>query len=187
MKLIGSTTSPYVRKVRLLLLNEEYEFETLKALTKEGSDKLATYGPIKRIPILISNNQTIFDSSIICEYLLEQQGIKLSINEKLNLRLIDELCDSGIILFQQKIWDIDIEWKNEFSRRMLERVVGTLGLLNDMIKKNNLGIIERDWLYCVLDWFNFRSIYNFNVHYEELNNFYNSSFELEKYKSTSLN
>lgn len=60
MKLIGSTNSPYLRKIRLLLEGREYDFETLKALSPQGGEVLKSYGPVKRIPILISDNKNNF-------------------------------------------------------------------------------------------------------------------------------
>lgn len=186
MKLIGSTTSPFVRKVRLLLESEglDYEFETLKALSPEGARALSAYGPIKRIPILLSEGKTIFDSTIIMEYLLEKQGRSLSVDDKLTLRMIDELCDSCVILFQQRVWKIDENWENELSQRMLDRSLGILDHLDQSIDR--LNEFQRDWLYCVLDWLSFRSVLEWQKDRARLTAFYNSAASLEKYRSTSL-
>ena len=186
MKLIGSTTSPYVRKVRLLLENVDYEFETLKALSPEASSILEKYGPVKRIPILIDNGKHLFDSTIICEYLLEQKSIQLSIDEKLTLKLIDELCDACIALFQQKIWKLDKRWQNEFSTRMLSRAFGILDLLESLQAEGKLTSFQKDWLYCVLDWLSFRSVINWIENHPCLSNFYDNSKSLSKYASTKL-
>ncbi len=44
MKLIGSTTSPYVRRIRLLLNDEPYEFINLD-IYGEGRDELRRTNP----------------------------------------------------------------------------------------------------------------------------------------------
>lgn len=186
MKLIGSTTSPYVRKVRLLLEGQEYQFETLKALSIEGSKQLETYGPIKRIPILIIDEKVLFDSSLICEYLLEQKSISLSIEEKLDLKLIDELCDSCIILFQQILWNIDPDWKNEQSTRMLSRANLILDHLDLIQSKNSLTLFQKDWLVCVLDWLCFRDVIAWKEKHEHLESLYIESIGLEKFTNTLL-
>ena len=186
MKLIGSTTSPYVRKVRLLLGDTDYEFETLKALTPEGSKLLETYGPVKRIPILLIDGKQIFDSTIICDYLLEKQGTVLTVDDKLNLRLIDELCDSCIILFQQKAWQIDPDWQNEMSTRMLSRAFGILDTIEQLLKDEQLSDFQRDWLYCVIDWLSFRSVINWEKGHPEMQKFYNKAKLSPRYQSTSL-
>jgi glutathione S-transferase len=186
MKLIGSQTSPYVRKVRLILGDTNYEFEQLKALTPEGASKLASYGPIRRIPILEVDGLSIFDSSIICEYLLGKKDKFLTINQKLNLKLIDELCDSSIMLFQQKIWKIDLDWESTFSKRLHDRSFGVLTLLNTKVSKNELSEIENEWLYCVLDWLSFRNVYDWQKNNPDLLDFFNSAKLMDKYLSTKL-
>ena len=186
MKLIGSTTSPYVRKIRLLLANVDYQFETLKALGPEASAILEKYGPVKRIPILIDNEKQIFDSSIICEYLLEKNNVYLSIDEKLNLKLIDELCDACIALFQQRVWKIDRRWESEFSIRMLNRAFGVLDMLESLQANEKLNSLQKDWLYCVLDWLSFRSVIDWRENRSSLSKFYDESKTLGKYVSTKL-
>ena len=185
-KLIGSTTSPYVRKVRLILEGQEYDFETLKAFSPEGSKQLENYGPIRRIPILIEDGKTIFDSSLICEYLLEQKSISLSIEEKLDLKVIDELCDSCINLFQQILWKIDSDWTNEQSIRMLKRANSTLDHLDKLQSKNRLTLFQKDWLVCVLDWLSFRDVIPWKENHENLVSLYTESIDQEKFTNTKF-
>lgn len=183
-KLIGSTTSPFVRRIRLLLAEEEYIFETLKALTAEGMKRLSEFGPVKRIPILIDDERTIFDSTIISEYLLDQRSIQLSIDEKLTLKLVDELCDSSIILFQQKIWAIDPKWQSEFSKRNFERANSILNKLDELQKSELLTELQKDWLYCVLDWLSYRSVIDWSTNRVHLKSMYTSLTKQEKYQAT---
>lgn len=184
MKLIGSKTSPFVRKVRLLLQDQNYDFEELKALSPEGTEKLKQYGPVLRIPILIVGGQTLFDSSLICEYLLEKKNITISIEEKMTLKLIDELCDAGISLFQQILWNIDPEWKNEQSKRNLLRANSILEVLNEKQKNDSLTSFQKDWLFCVLDWFQFRDVIKWQDNYKNLFNFYQENISNPNYLST---
>jgi len=184
LKLIGSTTSPYVRKIRLLLEGQDYEFETLQALSPEGVKTLKSYGPLMRVPILIVEDQKIFDSTIIAEYLLEKKGITLSLQEKLNLKLIDEVCDTCIELFKQKVWNIDTEWKDKRSVKLLDRLFSTLDVFEGSV--DQLSDMESDWLYCSLDWLTFRDIMDWQSRYPKLESFYLTSQKLEKYKSTAI-
>ena len=185
MKLIGSTTSPYTRKSRLLLKDQDYEFEYVKALSPEGGKKLESYGSVRRVPILIDQGKTIFDSSLICEYLLSKDNISLSIDEKLNLKLIDELCDAGIILFQQRFWDIDPQWQNPFCQRTLGRAQAILSDIDTKISTSSLTELERDWLFCVLDWMSFRQVISWQKENSHLDKFYQKALGEEKYKKTS--
>ena len=72
MKLYYSKTSPYSRKVRLLL------YETGLASTVamlpcnpfEENPELIAANPLSKIPTLITGDQTaLYDSPVICEYL----------------------------------------------------------------------------------------------------------------------
>ncbi|MFT6633748.1 MAG: glutathione S-transferase [Bacteriovoracaceae bacterium] len=185
MKLIGSITSPYVRKVRIILntYNYEYEFEKLQALSPRGGETLETYGSIKRIPILVRDGKTIFDSSIISEYLLAEQGVTLSVDDKLTLRLIDELSDAGVTLFQQILWKIDVDWSDERSKKVLRRYHLILVELDKTVDK--LTELQKEWLFCVLDWLLLRSIFNWESEYKNLELFYMNNRNLDKFTKTS--
>jgi glutathione S-transferase len=70
MKLIGSTTSPYVRKVRIVMAEKklDYQFE----LDDVWSDdtKIAEANPLGKVPCLImEDGGAVFDSRVIVEYL----------------------------------------------------------------------------------------------------------------------
>lgn len=70
MKLIGNLTSPYVRKVRIVLAEKkiEYDFE-LDAPFSENS-KVAGVNPLGKIPVLLLDDETpLFDSRVIVEYI----------------------------------------------------------------------------------------------------------------------
>ncbi len=184
MKLLGSVTSPYVRKVRLILneYNHEYEFENFQSLSPEGAAKLETYGSIIRVPILLAEDKKIFDSSIIAEYLLEKNDIKLSIDDKLKLRLIDELCDSAVILFQSKMWEIDEQWTNKLSKKMHNRYSLILAELEET--NETLTVLQKDWLFCVIDWLLMRGIFEFGDKYKKLEAFYNTNKDLKRFVDT---
>lgn len=70
MKLIGSLTSPYVRKVRIVLAEKkiDYDFEIESPWT-EGS-KVPDLNPLGKIPVLLLDDDTpLFDSRVIVEYI----------------------------------------------------------------------------------------------------------------------
>lgn len=70
MKLIGSLTSPFVRKVRIVLAEKkiDYDFEIESPWT-EGS-KVPDLNPLGKIPVLLLDDDTpLFDSRVIVEYI----------------------------------------------------------------------------------------------------------------------
>ena len=70
MKLYGSTTSPFVRRIRIVLANTEHEFINLNIFEGEGRDILASKNPTLKVPCLEDDGQMIFDSRVIYSYLL---------------------------------------------------------------------------------------------------------------------
>ena len=70
MKLLGTDTSPYVRKVRLVLLEKNISHTYLVDPPREPGSQVARANPLGRIPALILDDETcVFDSPVIAEYL----------------------------------------------------------------------------------------------------------------------
>ena len=70
MKLLGTDTSPYVRKVRLVLLEKNIPHTYLVDPPREPGSQVARVNPLGRIPALILDDETcVFDSPVIAEYL----------------------------------------------------------------------------------------------------------------------
>lgn len=69
MKLLGTNTSPYVRKVRLILLEKNIAHNYLVDAPREPGSQVARVNPLGRIPALILDDETcVFDSPVIAEY-----------------------------------------------------------------------------------------------------------------------
>ena len=69
MKLLGTDTSPYVRKVRLVLLEKNIPHEYAIDPPREPGSQVARVNPLGRIPALILDDDTcVFDSPVIAEY-----------------------------------------------------------------------------------------------------------------------
>jgi glutathione S-transferase len=69
VKLLGTNTSPYVRKVRLVLLEKNLPHAYLVGPPREPGSQVARTNPLGRIPALILDDETcVFDSPVIAEY-----------------------------------------------------------------------------------------------------------------------
>lgn len=69
MKLLGTHTSPYVRKVRLVLLEKNIPHTYLVDAPREPGSQVVRVNPLGRIPALILDDDTcVFDSPVIAEY-----------------------------------------------------------------------------------------------------------------------
>ena len=69
MKLIGAVTSPYVRKVRIVMAEKKLDFELVLA-DVWNSDEILQSNPLGKIPCLVmEGGEAVFDSRVIVEYL----------------------------------------------------------------------------------------------------------------------
>jgi len=69
MKLIGSLTSPYVRKVRIVMAEKklDYQFELEDVW---ANDAILKSNPLGKVPCLVmEGGEAVFDSRVIVEYL----------------------------------------------------------------------------------------------------------------------
>lgn len=69
MKLIGSLTSPYVRKVRVVMAEKKLDFQ-LALEDVWASDAIMQSNPLGKVPCLVmEGGEAVFDSRVIVEYL----------------------------------------------------------------------------------------------------------------------
>ena len=112
MKLIGSLTSPYVRKVRVVMaekkLDYQHELEDVWA-----NDKIVKSNPLGKVPCLVlSGGEAIFDSRVIVEYLDTRSPVSRLIpegsRERIEVRtweaLADGLLDAAILARLEQTW-----------------------------------------------------------------------------------
>jgi glutathione S-transferase len=70
MKLIGSLTSPYVRKARIVLAEKKIEYELVLDNPWNADTGVAKLNPLGKVPVLVlDDDSTLFDSRVIVEYL----------------------------------------------------------------------------------------------------------------------
>lgn len=70
MKLIGSTTSPYVRKVRIVLAEKKLDCDFVREDVWAAQTTIAEVNPLGKVPCLVMEGaETLYDSRVIVEYL----------------------------------------------------------------------------------------------------------------------
>src|SRR5574340_1475730 len=70
MQLIGSHSSPYVRKVRVLLAEKAIECPLVLEDVWAADSKIQQSNPLGKVPCLIlDDGKSLYDSRVICEYL----------------------------------------------------------------------------------------------------------------------
>lgn len=117
MKLLGTNTSPYVRKVRLVLLEKNIAHQYFVDAPREAGSQVALANPLARIPALILDDQTcVFDSPVIAEYVdtLNDTPILIPRNnalERMRIKrweaLADGVMDSAVLVRNEVLRDAD--------------------------------------------------------------------------------
>ncbi|THF64055.1 glutathione S-transferase [Pseudothauera nasutitermitis] len=70
MKLFASLTSPYARKIRILLAEKALLCELVVDSPWEANTRIPTVNPLGKVPVLITDDgETFFDSPVIAGYL----------------------------------------------------------------------------------------------------------------------
>ncbi len=70
MKLIGSITSPYVRKVRIVMAEKKLDYHLILEDVWAADTTMADANPLGKVPCLVmEGGEAVFDSRVIVEYL----------------------------------------------------------------------------------------------------------------------
>ena len=70
MKLLGSLTSPYVRKARIVLAEKKIEYDFVLDSPWVEQTTVTQHNPLGKVPVLLlDDDSTLYDSRVIVEYL----------------------------------------------------------------------------------------------------------------------
>jgi glutathione S-transferase len=112
MKLIGSLTSPYVRKVRVVMAEKKLDFQ-LVLEDVWGNDDILKSNPLGKVPCLVvEGSDAVFDSRVIVEHLETLSPVGKLIpptgRERTEVRtweaLADGLLDAAIAARLEATW-----------------------------------------------------------------------------------
>jgi glutathione S-transferase len=113
MKIIGSSTSPYVRKVRIVMAEKKLDFQYLEENVWSPDTAIAEANPLGKVPCLVmEGGEAVFDSRVIVEYLdtLSPVGklIPPSGRERVEVKtweaLADGVLDAAVLARLEATW-----------------------------------------------------------------------------------
>ena len=113
MKLIGSATSPYVRKVRIVMAEKKLDYQLLHEDVWAAGTTITASNPLGKVPCLVmEGGEAVFDSRVIVEYLdtLSPVGklIPTQGRERAEVKtweaLADGLMDAAILARLEATW-----------------------------------------------------------------------------------
>jgi len=111
MKLIGSLTSPFVRKVRIVAAEKFVEYEWVVDIPWSEETQVPAYNPLGKVPVwVLDDGKTLFDSRVIVEYLenvspvghLLPKDARPRIAVKRWEALADGVCDAAALIFLER-------------------------------------------------------------------------------------
>jgi glutathione S-transferase len=188
MKLYGSITSPFVRRVRYLCHELGQSFELVDSLTEMGQSAMREKNPIWKVPCAEIDGLVIWDSHTIIDYLTEKYGStrpdgllttgadnpnglrKPTGVEKWRERNLvtaaDGCVESAINVFYLRKDGVAVE-NVAYLVKQRARVESILTWLKSQLMgyyftaDPKIGLSELT-LYCILDWLRFREMYPVN-------------------------
>jgi glutathione S-transferase/RNA polymerase-associated protein len=90
--------SPYAQKVKIALLEKGVKFDLQMPNLLGGDDEFARVSPRREVPTLLDGDDTIFDSTIILEYIEDRWPkpplLPAEPAARARVRMIEEMCDT---------------------------------------------------------------------------------------------
>lgn len=137
MKLIGSNTSPYVRKVRIVMAEKKLEYAfTLEDVWSEQT-RISEANPLGKVPCLImEGGEALFDSRVIVEYLDTLSPVGKLIpavgRERAEVKtweaLADGVNDAALLARMEAVWDkrTEAQRSQAWINRQLDKISASL-------------------------------------------------------------
>jgi glutathione S-transferase len=173
MKLIGSLSSPYVRKVRVVMAEKKLDYQFVPANPWEPQSAVTGANPLGKVPCLVmEGGEAVFDSRVIVEYLdtLSPVGklIPAPGRERAEVKtweaLADGVLDAGV-LARLEAGGFEGRSETERSQAWIDR---QFGKMNEGIRAIAQGLGEKPFcsgihfsladvaVGCALGWIEFR-------------------------------
>lgn len=165
MKLVGSRTSPYVRKVRVLLAEKNLPFEFIEESAWNADTKVPLYNPLNKVPALVlDDGESLYDSPVIAEYLDTLPGtrfIPAAPAERARVRrdeaLGDGIADAGITIFLERKREAARQDPAWIARQRDKVEAGVAALAKSLAAKPSKQMTLGDIACgCALFWLEFR-------------------------------
>ncbi|EFE9204966.1 glutathione S-transferase [Escherichia coli] len=170
MKLVGSYTSPFVRKLSILLLEKGITFEFINELPYNADNGVAQFNPLGKVPVLVAEEgECWFDSPIIAEY-IELMNVAPAMLprdplESLRVRkieaLADGIMDAGLVSVREQARPAAQQSEDELlrQREKINRSLDVLeGYLVDGTLKTDTVNLATIAIACAVGYLNFRRV-----------------------------
>jgi glutathione S-transferase len=148
MKLIGSLTSPYVRKVRIVMAEKKLDYQ-LELEDVWANDHILQSNPLGKVPCLVmEGGEAVFDSRVIVEYMDTLSPVGRLIPERGRERaevrtweaLADGVLDASILVRLEQTWSGRTD-----AQRSAAWVERHLGKVDAAVAAMGKGLGDKAW------------------------------------------
>ena len=149
MKLIGSNTSPYVRKVRIVMAEKKLDYQFVEEDVWAAGTTMTESNPLGKVPCLVmEGGEAVFDSRVIVEYLdtLSPVGklIPSQGRERAEVKtweaLADGLLDAAILARLEATWSGRTDAQR--SQAWIDRQIGKI---HATLKSMSTGLADKSF------------------------------------------
>ena len=146
MKLLSSPTSPYVRKVRIVMIDKKLDYQLENANVWDANTAIQEHNPLGKVPCLVMDDgSALFDSRVIVEYLdiLSPVGslIPKSGRERAAVKcweaLADGALDAAIVIVK--------ELQRPLAQQSAEWIERQYGKIDAALQAMELGLGEQSF------------------------------------------
>ena len=147
MKLIGAVTSPYVRKVRVVMAEKKLDYQFVQEDVWSAETTISESNPLGKVPCLVmEGGEALFDSRVIVEYLDTLSPVGKLIpavgRERAEVKTWEALADG--VLDAAILARLEANWagrsKTQRSQAWIDR---QLGKVEASVKAMNLGLGDK--------------------------------------------
>lgn len=171
MKLIGSLTSPYARKVRVAMAEKRLDYELVLENVWAPDTRIQQSNPLGKVPCLVmEDGGAMFDSRVIVEYLDTLTPVCKLIppngRERAEVKcweaLADGVVDAAILVRLERTLRPEVQQSQEWIERQLGKVNAGLKAMSAGLKDNTAYCCGTHYTLadvavgCALGWLSFR-------------------------------
>ena len=150
--LIGSQTSPFVRRIRMLMETVPYEFKELNIFKTEDALTLNKVNPVNQIPVLLDGERAIWDSRQIFNYLNSLHKLhNMSWEDENTLTAIEGAMNSGVALLLMKRSGMNISEPYMYVNRQKERIESVVSYMKPYLVGEGL----KEWSFITMTLYAF--------------------------------
>jgi glutathione S-transferase len=174
VRLYGTTTSPFVRRVRVVAAEIGEPVELIDTRQPEGEAALRRVSPIAKVPVAVVDERTMFDSRAIIDWLTTVRGWggieppRDRWHAANLINAIDGALEAVISVFYLKGDGHDVD-KMTYCTEELDRARTIFDWLGGELMSPGRGFsagldLATLSLICTLDWMDFRKTYPTDRH-----------------------